>query len=212
VIKADNVSPIPKKLSVEQAGVMPSDALTALRGLDEILKLKSGESLMVFGAGGGIGHLAVQLGKRIGARVFAVASGDDGVALAKRLGADAVANGRKDDLEAAARAFAPSGLDAALVTAGGEATDRALRAMNKKGRVAYPNGVEPKPKAPSGVKVESYDIEPTPQQVEKLNRLIEAGPFEVHVARTFPLDKAADAHRELDKHYLGKLAIMPSSA
>src|SRR5215468_9774451 len=149
-VKADNVSPIPKKLSVEQAGVMPSDALTALRGLEEILTLPQGESLMVFGAGGGIGHLAIQLAKRIGARVFAVASGDDGVALAKRLGADAVANGRKDDVEAAARAF--GGFDAALVTAGGEATDRALRAMKKNGRVAYPNGVEPVPNAPSGVK------------------------------------------------------------
>jgi len=87
-VKADNVSPIPGQLSVEQAGVMPSDALTALRGLDEILKLKKGELLMVFGAGGGIDHLAVQLGKRMGARVLAVASGDDGVGLAKRLGAD----------------------------------------------------------------------------------------------------------------------------
>ena len=208
-VKADYVSPIPKKLTVEQAGVMPSDALTALRGLDEILQLKKGESLMVFGAGGGLGHLAVQLAKRMGARVFAVASGDDGVALAKRLGADAVANGRKDDVEAAARTFAPNGLDAALITAGGETTDRALRAMNKNGRVAYPNGVEPQPKAPSSVKAQSYDIEPTPQQIEKLNRLIESGPFEVHVARTFPLDKAADAHRELDKHYLGKLALCP---
>jgi len=206
-VKADQVSPIPKKLTVEQAGVMPSDALTALRGLDEILKLQKGESLMVFGAGGGIGHLAVQLAKRIGARVFAVASGDDGVALAKRLGADAVANGRKDDIEAAARAF--GGLDAALVTAGGEATDRALRAMKKNGRVAWPNGVEPVPNAPSGVKVQNYDIEPSPQQLEKLNRLIESGPFEVHVAHVFPLDKAADAHRELDKHYLGKLALRP---
>jgi len=208
-VKADNVSPIPKKLSVEQAGVMPSDALTALRGLDEIIKLKQGESLMVFGAGGGIGHLAVQLAKRIGARVFAVASGDDGVALAKRLGADSVANGRKDDIEAAARAFAPGGLDAALVTAGGESTDRALRAMKKDGRVAYPNGVMPAPKAPSGVKAQSYDIEPSPQQIERLNRLIESGPFEVHVARAFPLDRAADPHRELDKHYLGKLALRP---
>lgn len=209
VVKADNVSPIPKKLSVEQAGVMPSDALTALRGLDEILKLKKGESLMVFGAGGGIGHLAVQLAKRIGARVFAVASGDDGVALAARLGADAVANGRKEDVEAAVRAFAPDGLDAALITAGGETTDRALRAMKSNGRVAYPNGVRPAPKAPSGVKVQDYDVEPTPEQIEKLNRLIESGPFEVHIARTFPLDKAADAHRELDKHYLGKLALRP---
>ena len=208
-VKADNVSPIPSKLSVEQAGVMPSDALTALRGLDEILQLKKGQSLMVFGAGGGIGHLAVQLAKRIGARVFAVASGNDGVALARRLGADAVANGRKEDVEATARAFAPEGLDAALVTAGGETADRALRAMKPNGRVAYPNGVLPQPKAASGVKVQSYDIEPTPEQIERLNRLIESGPFEVHVARTFPLDRAADAHRELDKHYLGKLALRP---
>ncbi len=209
VVKADNVSPIPKKLSVEQAGVMPSDALTALRGLDEILKLKKGEALMVFGAGGGIGHLALQLAKRMGARVFAVASGEDGVALAKRLGADAVANGRKDDLEAAARAFAPNGLDAALITAGGEAADHALHAMNKNGRVAWPNGVMPQPKPPSGVKTQSYDLEPSPEQIEKLNRLVESGPFEVHVARTFPLEKAADAHRELDKHFLGKLALRP---
>lgn len=207
VVKANQVSRIPKKLSVEQAGAMPSDALTALRGLDEILKLKKGESLMVFGAGGGIGHLAVQLAKRMGARVLAVASGDDGVALARRLGADTVVNGRKDDVEAAARAFAPNGLDAALITAGGEAADRALRAMNKNGRVAHPNGVQPEPKAPSGVKVQSYDMEPSAEQIEKLNRLIESGPFEVHIARTFPLDKAADAHRELDKHYLGKLAL-----
>jgi NADPH:quinone reductase-like Zn-dependent oxidoreductase len=209
VVKADNASAIPKKLTVEQAGVMPSDALTALRGLDEILKLKKDESLMVFGAGGGIGHLAVQLAKRIGARVFAVASGADGVELAERLGADAVANGRKDDVEAAGRAFAPNGLDAALVTAGGDTTDRALRTMKSDGRVAYPNGVMPAPRAPSGVKVQNYNVEPSPQQIEKLNRLIESGPFEVHIARTFPLDKAADAHRELDKHYLGKLALRP---
>jgi NADPH:quinone reductase-like Zn-dependent oxidoreductase len=206
-VKADNVSPIPKKLTVEQAGAMPSDALTALRGLDEILGLKTGESLMVFGAAGGIGHLAVQLAKRMGARVLAVASGEDGVALAKRLGADVVVNGRKDDVEAAARAFAPGGLDAALVTAGGEAAERALGAMRENGRVAHPNGVMPVPKARPGVKVQGYDVEPSPALIEKLNRLIESGPFEVHVARMFPLDKAAEAHRELDKHYLGKLAL-----
>src|SRR5438067_8131989 len=168
-VKADNVSPIPKKLTVEQAGAMPSDALTALRGLDEILGLKSGESLLVFGAGGGIGHLAVQLAKRMGARVLAVASGDDGVALVKRLGADTVVNGRKEDLEAAARAFAPGGLDAALITAGGEAADAALRAVRDNGRVAHANGVEPAPKARPSVKVQAYDGEPSRQPVEKLH-------------------------------------------
>ncbi|MGH7229835.1 MAG: zinc-binding dehydrogenase [Nitrospiraceae bacterium] len=59
------------------------------------------------------------------------------------------------------------------------------------------------------MKVRAYDGEPDRQAVEKLNCLIEAGPFEVHVARTFPLDRAADAHRTLDEHYLGKLALLP---
>jgi NADPH:quinone reductase len=206
-VKADNVSPAPAKLTTEQAGVMSCDALTALTGLDDVLGLKRGEALMIFGAGGGIGHLAVQLAKRMGARVLAVASGDDGVALARRLGADMVVNGRKDGVTAAARAFAPAGLDAALVTAGGEEADRALAAMREGGRVAHPNGVEPVPRVRPGVRLSSYDVAVDPKAIEKLNRLIEAGPFEVHVARTFRLDQAADAHQALDEHYLGKLAL-----
>lgn len=209
-LPAENVSHIPGKLTTEQAGVMPVDAMTALRGLDETLGLKPGESLLIFGASGGVGHLAVQLAKRMGARVLAVASGDDGVALARQIGADAVVNGHQEDVEAAARKFAPDGLDAALLTAGGEAANRALTAMRDGGRVAYPNGVEPEPKARPGVKVSSYDGTPDPQAIEKLNRLIESGPFEVHVARVFPLDQAAEAHRTLEGHFLGKLALRPS--
>jgi NADPH:quinone reductase len=208
-VKDDYVSRIPDKLATEQAGVMLSDAVTGLRGLDDILRLKRGESVMIFGASGGIGHMAVQLAKRMGARVFAVASGNDGVSLAKRLGADAVVDGHQDDVAGVARKFAPGGLDAALVTAGGEAADRALTAMRDGGRVAYPNGVEPEPKARPGTKVTAYDGEPDREIIDKLNRLIEAGPFEVHIARTFPLEQAADAHRALDEHYLGKLALRP---
>jgi NADPH:quinone reductase len=212
-VKADDVSPIPAKLTTEQAGAMPVDAMTALRGLDDTLGLKPGESVMIFGAGGGIGHLAVQLAKRMGGRVLAVASGSDGVALAKKLGADAVVDGRKDDIAAAARQFAPDGLDAALLTAGGSAADKALTAIHAGGRVAYPNGVEPIPNPPSGVEAKAYDGMPDPQAIEKLNRLIESpgGPgtdaFEVHIARSFPLDQAAEAHRALEEHYLGKLVL-----
>ena len=64
-MKADNVSHVPAQLTTEQAGVMACDALTALRGLDDMLGLKAGEALMIFGASGGIGHLAVQLAKRL---------------------------------------------------------------------------------------------------------------------------------------------------
>ena len=212
-LKADDVSRIPDELTTQQAGAMPVDAMTALRGLDDTLALKPGESVMIFGASGGIGHLAVQLAKRMGARVFAVASGSDGVALVKRLGADAVVDGHKDDIAAAARQFAPNGLDAALITAGGPPADEALIAVRAGGRVAYPNGVEPRPKPPFGIDAKSYDGMPDPQAIEKLNRLIESsgppgtGPFEVHVARSFPLDQAAEAHRALDQHYLGKLVL-----
>jgi NADPH2:quinone reductase len=211
VVKADNVSHVPDQLTTEQAGVVLEDSVTALRGLDDTLHLKPGESLMVFGASGGIGHLAVQLAKRIGARVLAVASGKDGVALVKRLGADAVVDGHKDDVAAAARKFAPGGLDAALMTAGGEAAERALAAMRAGGRVAYPSGVEPAPKAASGVKVTRYDGIADHQIIEKLNRLIGSGPFEAHVAKTFSLERAAEAHRALEGHFLGKLELRPGA-
>lgn len=209
-VKADNVSQIPNGLTIEQAGVMPSDAMTALRGLDEILGVKAGETVMIFGASGGIGHMAVQLAKRMGARVFAVASGEDGVALVRRLGVDVAVNGRGDDVQAAARAFSPNGLDAALVTAGGEAANQALEAVRDGGRVAHPNGVMPEPKVPPGIKLSTYDVIPDREAIEKLNRLIGSSPFEVHVSRAFQLDEAAEAHRALEKHYLGKLALLPS--
>ncbi len=209
VVRADDAALIPDNLTTEQAGVMPADAITALRGLDDTLGLQPGESVLIFGASGGIGHLAVQLAKRMGARVFAVASGDDGVELVRRLGADAVVDGHKDDVATAAREFAPDGLDAALLTAGGEAAERALTALREGGRVAYPNGVEPEPQVHSGLTLQGYDGRSDPQALEKLNRLIEAGPFEVHIAQTFSLEQAAEAHQALDTHYLGKLALRP---
>lgn len=209
VPKAEHAARVPGNLSLEQAGVMPADAVTALRGLDDTLRVKKGESIMIFGASGGIGHMAVQLAKRMGARVLAVASGDDGVALAKRLGADAVVDGRKADVTVAAREFAPDGFDAALFTAGGDDAERALDAVREGGRVAYPNGVEPEIPRRPGITTQSYDGDPDEKVLEKLNRLIEEGPFEVHVARTFALDEAAQAHRALEEHYLGKLALRP---
>jgi NADPH:quinone reductase len=204
VVKADNASIIPGTLTMEQAAVLPTDALTALKGLEA---LGPDETVMIFGASGGIGHLAVQLAKRMGARVFAVASGEDGVRLVKKLGADAVADGRSDNVLLVAREFAPDGIDAALVTAGGGETDRALSAIRAGGHVTYPNGVMPVPNPPAGVSVEAYDGEVTQEAINKLNRLIEAGPFEVHVDRVFPLEQAAAAQAALEEHHLGKIAL-----
>lgn len=210
-VKAEHAAPVPAGVPIEQAGAMAVDAITALRGLER-LSLRMGQSLLIFGSSGGVGHLALQLARRMGARVLAVASGDDGVQLARRLGADAAVDGRKDDVVAAARAFAPEGLDAALLTAGGEAAQRAMEAVRQGGRVAYPHGVEPEPQVPARLSAEAYDGEPDAEAFERLNGLIERGPFEVHISRTFPLNRAAEAHGMLHEHHLGKLALRPQGS
>ena len=206
-LKEDNVSLIPGRLTLEQAAVLPTDGLTALTGLERVLDLQPGESLMVFGASGGIGHLALQLAKRIGAKVFAIASGDDGLELVKKLGADAAVDGRSDDVLSAARKFAPEGIDAALVTAGGEKTNKVLSAIRKGGRIAYPHGVSPEPAAPDGVEIEAFDGEFDRSLIDELNSLINAGPFDVQVDRTFRLENAIKAQEALSGHHLGKIAL-----
>jgi NADPH:quinone reductase-like Zn-dependent oxidoreductase len=139
-----------------------------------------------------------------------VASGQDGVEFVKRLGADRVIDGRREDILKAAHEFAPKGLDAALLTAGGKAAEQAIAALREGGRVAYPNGVEDIPRASDGVKVMSYTWEPDPRMFSKLNELIDGGPFEVHIAQTFKLEDAAQAQQALNTHYLGKLALVLS--
>jgi NADPH:quinone reductase-like Zn-dependent oxidoreductase len=206
-VDEDEVAAIPEGLTAREAGVLGADGVTALRGLDDKLHLKRGEALMVYGASGGIGHLAVQLAKRMGARVLAVASGKDGVGLVRKLGADAVVDGKHDDVARAARDFAPGGLDAALVLVHGDSLAPALASMRKGARIAYPNGVEPTPRAPQGMSVVAYDGVPGRDALERLDRLIAGGPFHVEIGREYALDEAARAHREIGKHHLGKLAL-----
>jgi NADPH:quinone reductase-like Zn-dependent oxidoreductase len=206
-VDEDEIAPIPPGLSTAEAGVLGADGVTALSGLDDVLHVSAGQAVMVYGASGGIGHLAVQLAKRMGARVLAVASGRDGVELVQRLGADAAVDGKSDDVARAARDFAPAGLDAALVLVHGASLEPALRQVRQGGRVAYPNGVEPAPQGPPGVAVVAYDGAPGHEALERLNRLIAAGPFRVEVGREYRLEDVARAHQEIGQHHLGKLAL-----
>jgi NADPH:quinone reductase-like Zn-dependent oxidoreductase len=218
-LNADQAWPIPSTITAEQAGALLIDGGTALRGLDDTLNLKKGEKLMVFGASGGLGHLAIQLGKRLGARVFAIASGEDGVALARRLGAEAAVDGHGGDIGAPAREFAPDGFDAALITVRGqaegavEAAESALTTVREGGRVAYPwtDNIRPPPRAPSNVRLDGYMLGNMDRAlVTKLNKLIEADAFEVHLGKTFTLDQAVDAYRAVGSHHLGRLALLPA--
>jgi NADPH:quinone reductase len=207
VVDAALVRPVPQGMSMAQAGAMSGVALTALRGLEDTLALRPGETVVVFGASGGVGHMAVQLARRMGARVMAVASGPDGVELATRLGADAAVDGRNEDAGSAVNAFAPSGADTVLLTAGGDAADRVLERLRPGGRAAYPNGIQPEPRVGSGVRIEGYNGGPDADIIERLHRWITSGPLEVHIARTFRLHEAASAHKTLQQHYLGKLVL-----
>lgn len=206
--KAQYVAKLPAGVPVEHAGAMPATSLTALSGLD-VLGLPAGEWVLIFGASGGQGHLAVQLAKRQGLSVIAVASGAEGVALVTRLGADLSVDGHGDVVEVLARIrdVAPDGVGGILAMAGGETLDRLTEALRDGGVLAYPNGVQPVPRERPGVTVRAYNGETSPERLQRLNELIEAGPFEVHVAETFPLGRAAEAHRRLQTSYQGRLLL-----
>ncbi|HYG83896.1 MAG TPA: NADP-dependent oxidoreductase [Verrucomicrobiae bacterium] len=205
-VAAEHVAHIPQKITMEQAAAMPWCALTALSGLDR-LSLKQGETLMILGASGGIGHIAVQLAKRMGVKVFAVASGADGVALATQLGADMAIDGLNDDIVAAAQQFTPGGVDAALALFGGKTTNVALEAVRSGGRVARPDAEWPDPYVKQGVELLKYNGDTTRRATDRLNTLIESGPFTVHIDKAFPFEQVVAAHEALDAHFIGKIVL-----
>ena len=97
-----------------------------------------------------------------------------------------------------------------MLLAGGKAAEQAIAGLRKGGRAAYPNGVPIAPQTRDGVTVVSDSAEPNPQTFARLNELINGGPFEAHIARTFKLEDAAEAQQALNDHYLGKLALVLS--
>jgi NADPH:quinone reductase-like Zn-dependent oxidoreductase len=210
VVAEEEVEAVPSGMSVAEAGVLAVDGLTALAGLDQ-LQLAATQSLLVLGASGGVGHLAVQLAKRLGVRVFAVASGPDGVELARRVGADAAVDGRTADVVAAVASFAPAGVDAALVLAGSESVGP-LALVRRGGRIVYPNGVQPVPGAIPGVRVQAFDGYSGQEALRRLNDMIAMAPFHVEIGRTYSLQQAPRALRDVTKHHLGKLAIAVGSS
>jgi NADPH:quinone reductase-like Zn-dependent oxidoreductase len=207
-IAADHVGRPPEVLTLEEAGAVCVVGLTALQGVDDALGIKRGEVVAIHGASGSVGSIALQFAKMRGARVLATATGADGVRFVRRLGADAAVDGRKEDLAAAARRFAPDGLDAVLAFVGGPPLARLLDAVKHGGRLAHPNGVEPAPRKRRGLTVKVYDAAPGVREFERLGRAIErVGPI-VPIAASFPLARTAAAHARIEKgHVLGKIVL-----
>ncbi len=206
VVPASKVAPIPAGMSMEAAGGLNIIGATALANLNA-LELGAGDSLMLWGASGGVGHVALQLARTLGARVFAIASGADGVALCQSLGADEAVDGRRDNVMERARAFAPAGFDKAFTLLIGDQVQASFELVRQGGIISFPNGVVPEPVAPDGVKLVKADGYATEELLSQLNALIEQGDFKVHIAQTFPLESVAEAQRAMDKHYVGKIVL-----
>jgi NADPH:quinone reductase-like Zn-dependent oxidoreductase len=211
-VSAENVARIPRGLDLKRAGAIPVTGLTALQGIDDALQVKKGETVIVHGAAGGVGSLALQFAKLRKAHVLATATGKDGLALVRRLGADAAVNGRRDDIAAAARRLASGGADAVLALAGGKALTRCLDALKRGGRVAYPNGIEPPPRKRKGIRIISYDAQSGVAEFERLGRAVEAAKLQIVIAAAYRLADAAKAHERLARgHVLGKIVLRTGS-
>jgi NADPH:quinone reductase len=206
VIQERHLAPIPDTLSLEEAGALAVAGITALQGIEH-LGVEAGDRVAIFGASGGLGHVAVQLARILGLHVFAVASKDDGVELVRCLGADAVAEGHDRALRRQLREFAPDGLDGALVFTGASGWKRELQLVRPGAVVAHPDGVEPVPAVPRGRTRTKYDGEDSPAAFARLNQLVRRGPFHVEISKVYPLDATAEALRDVQHHHLGKLAI-----
>lgn len=210
VARATDTAAVPKGLDMQRAGLLPISGLSALQGIDDVLQVKAGEKLVIHGATGGVGTLAIQFAKWRGAHVLATAASDEGVALARRLGADEAINGRTEDVAAAVRKFAPGGVDAVLALAGGDTLERILPTLRSdgRGREAYLYGIDHLPPAQFGVRSTVYSFVSGTRELRRLNEAVIATHAEVPIAAEFPLADAAGAHRRLAAgHLLGKILL-----
>jgi NADPH2:quinone reductase len=207
-VPAHMVSRIPKPLDLMHAGAIPTTGLTALQGVDDALHLKNGENVIIHAATGGVGSLAVQFAKLRGARVMATAPSAAGMEFVTELGADFAVDGRHGDIVAAAKTFAPDGIDAVLGLAGGESLERCLNTVRAGGRLAYPNGIEPEPKKRRSIDIVAYDATPGIKQFEHLGRAVEEARLKVPIAAVYALADAATAHERLAAGgVLGKIVL-----
>jgi NADPH:quinone reductase len=213
VVKADQVGRVPTGFDTLQASAVVPTGLTALQGIDAKLHLRRGQTVLIFGASGAVGSLAVQFAKQRGARVLATASGPRAARLVRRLGAAAVVDARRDDAAQRLWKLAPNGIDAALAFAGGEALERCLDLLRAGAPVAYPNGIEPEPRRRKTIRLMPYDMVANRQWFARLERGITQGGIEVPIAGVFPLARAADAHRRLERgHITGRLVLRAAPA
>jgi NADPH:quinone reductase-like Zn-dependent oxidoreductase len=205
VLSAGHVAPMPPSLDFREAGAVGVTGLTALAGIDDVLGVRAGYTVLVHGATGGVGTMAVQLAKRRGARVIATANGGEGRELLRTLGVDEAIDTHHDDVLIIARRVAPDGIDGLLALTGGPVLERCIAAVREGGKIAYPNGVA----VPETANATAFDGVPNPAAFARFNAIVGETPIDVPIAAMYSLDDAAEAHRRLERgHVLGKIVLV----
>lgn len=200
VVSADQIVAKPAAMPWEEAGAFSASAQTAHTVL-EALEVGSGDTLLVHAAAGGVGTITVQLAKQRGATVIGTASERNHDYL-RNLGALPVTYG--EGLVNRVRAVAPDGVTAALDGIGGEALDVSVELVKDRNRI----GTLVDFGRVEELGVRAIFSQRSAARLQELADLYAAGKLHIEVSRAFPLEAAADAHREVETgHVRGKVAL-----
>ncbi|MER5751996.1 NADP-dependent oxidoreductase [Streptomyces sp. NPDC002088] len=177
----------PRNVTFEEAAGLPLVGLTAYQVMTKALEVKRGETVLVHAAAGGVGSIAVQLARHLGARVIGTAS-EANHDFVRGLGGEPVTYG--EGLAERVRGLAPEGVDAAFDTIGGDTTKTSANLLAPEGRLV---SIADTDVVDYGGRY--YFVRPDAGDLLRLTELVEQGVVSVHVSQTFPLERAADAYR-----------------
>jgi NADPH2:quinone reductase len=226
VVPESLLIPVPDEVDDDRAAALLLQGLTAMALVRRCVRVEPGETLLVEAAAGGTGSLAVQLGKRAGAKVIGLASSEEKRALVERLGADATVDSRAENLEEAILA-ANGGeqVDAVLHMSGGDAFDAELAALAPLGRmVVFGIASREQRQVSTGALLQGSKTvvgfwlihllmrrEIVAPMIGELLGAVAGGELEVTVGDVYPLSEAARAHEDLiARRTTGKLLLDPS--
>jgi NADPH:quinone reductase-like Zn-dependent oxidoreductase len=218
-VPAENIVPIPRKLSYDDASVLPICYVTAWYGLHERGGLKAGETVLVHAAGSGTGSAAVQVAKLAGAHVIATAGTNDKLAKAKELGADETINYNESDFaEEVKRITNQRGMDLIFDQIGGSVWENNLKSLAAMGRlllVGVVGGgtatINFGPIIMRDITVLGVSVFNAPRSnLVNVIKLVSSGKLRPLIDRIFPLEEAAEAQKLLeDRNQFGKIILNP---
>jgi NADPH:quinone reductase-like Zn-dependent oxidoreductase len=204
VVEADNLVPRPGNVSWEQAGALFVAGTTAYAAVRSVA-LSAGETVVVSGAAGGVGSIAVQLAKDAGARVIGVAGNANHRWLTEH---DVIPVTYGDGVEGRIRAACGGKVDAFIDTFGGGYVELALKLGVAKSRID--TIIDFAAAAKYGVKTEGNHEAANAEVLAQLAGLLAAGRLEIPIARVYPLAEVREAYRELEqRHTRGKIVLEP---